>query len=231
MLISCFLFPVSSPAIVDSDGLTEKETHRKWLGDYDGMVKERVIRALVPYSKTFYFLDGGQQQGLTYEALKHFEEFVNKREKTKNLKIHIIFIPTPRNRLLTDLRAGIGDIAAGNLTITATRSKEVDFGDPLVGNVSEIIVAGAKEPKLKTLFDLAGRDVYVRKSSSYYESLLKLNQGLKQMNKPPVEIVPVDDHLEDEDLLEMMNAGIIPIIVRQEKLKEVKKDIFEKHYR
>lgn len=213
LLTSCFLLPFTSLAIVDSEGLKEGDFRREWVGDYDGMVKERVIRALIPTSKTFYFLDRGQQRGLTYEALKHFEEFINKREKTKTLKITIVFIPTPRNRLFADLQAGIGDIAAGNLTITAERSKLVDFADPLVKDVDEIVVTGTKEPKLENLFDLSGREVYVRKSSSYYESLLKLNQGLRQMKKAPVKIVQADEYLEDEDLLEMMDAGIIPAIV------------------
>ena len=33
----------------------------KWQGDFDGMTKRREIRALVAYSKTFYFLDHGHQ--------------------------------------------------------------------------------------------------------------------------------------------------------------------------
>ncbi len=213
VLAGVLLDPFFSQAKDSFKASVEGEVSREWFGDYNGMVKERVIRALVPYSKTFYFLDGAHQRGLTYESLKHFEEFVNKREKTRTLKISILFIPTPRHRLFADLQAGIGDIAAGNLTITADRSKQIDFADPLAKNVDEIIVTAAKEPKLKNLFDLSGREVYVRKSSSYYESLLRLNKGLQEMNRDPVKIIPADEYLEDEDLLEMMNAGIIPAIV------------------
>ena len=43
---------------------------KKWTGDLDGMVKRRIIRALVPYSKTFYFNDRGKEQGLAYEAFR-----------------------------------------------------------------------------------------------------------------------------------------------------------------
>ena len=63
-------------SFVDSLKLDEK-----WTGDFDGMAKRRYIRALVPYSKTFYFLDGPDQRGLEYELLKEFEEYINKKLK------------------------------------------------------------------------------------------------------------------------------------------------------
>jgi len=204
---------ISSHALVGQEGISEEAIRQKWTGDYDGMLKEHVIRALIPYSKTFYFLDGAEQKGLTYEAMKEFEKYVNNREKSKNLKIQVMVIPTPRNRLFEDLREGFGDIAAGNLTITTERSKLVDFSDPLAKNVDEIVVTAAGEPAIKTVFDLSGREIYVRKSSSYYESLQKLNKGLKEMGKAPVKIHEADEYLEDEDLLEMMDAGVIPAII------------------
>ena len=73
---------------------------QKWSGDFDGMVERHEIRALVPYSKTLYFLDGADQRGLAYEGLKKFEEHINKQLKKKILKIKIIIIPTRRDRLL-----------------------------------------------------------------------------------------------------------------------------------
>lgn len=214
LAVACSLiFSISAFALVDQEGLAEESIRTKWIGDYDGMVESRLIRVLIPYSKTFYFLDAGKQIGLTYEAAKEFEKFVNNREKTKTLKIHIIVIPTPRNRLFRDIQEGLGDISAGNLTITAERLKLVDFADPLSRNVDEIVVTAAGVPELKNIFDLSGREVYVRKSSSYYESLQKLNKGLREMGRNPVKINEADEYLEDEDLLEMMDAGIIPAVV------------------
>jgi hypothetical protein len=35
---------------------------QNWTGDFDQMVERHRIRALVPYSKTFYFLDGADQR-------------------------------------------------------------------------------------------------------------------------------------------------------------------------
>ena len=119
---------------------------RKWTGDFDNMIERRVIRALVPFSKTFYFLDGPHPRGLTYEGLKEFETYINKKLKKKHLKVHVVIIPTARDRLLPDLIAGRGDIAAGNLTITLERRKQVDFADPFFSRVDEIIVTGPTSP-------------------------------------------------------------------------------------
>lgn len=227
-LVSMLCVPSMAGAIVNPEGLSEQLIRNKQTGDYDVMVRERVIRVLVPYSKTFYFLDQGKQRGLTYEALKQFEAFVNKREKTKTLKINILFITTSRDKLLADLQEGVGDIAAGNLTITKERSKLVDFANPFAGNIDEIVVTATGEPALKNLFDLSGREVYVRKSSSYYESLLKLNKGLHEMGKEEVKLIPVDEYLEDEDLLEMVNVGVIPTLIVDSHKAQFWAQIFEK---
>jgi membrane-bound lytic murein transglycosylase MltF len=55
--------------------------------------------------------------------------------------------------------------------------------------------------------------VHVRKASSYYESLVALNDRLKQAGKPPAKLVLVPDALEDEDMLEMLHAGLFEAIV------------------
>jgi hypothetical protein len=70
----------------------------KWQGDFDGMAKRREIRALMVYSKTFYFLDQGRQRGATYDLLKEFEKFVNEKLETKTLKIRLLFIPVRSRR-------------------------------------------------------------------------------------------------------------------------------------
>ena len=187
--------------------------NEKFLGDYDKMVKERIIRALVPYSKTFYFLDGATARGISHDNLREFEKGINKKLKSKHLKVHVVITPTARDRLLDDLEAGLGDLAVGNLTITPERLKRVDFSDPMMKNIDEVVVTSEKGPKLKHLDDLAGREIHVRKSSSYYESLLALNSKLKKDGKKEIRIIPADENLEDEDLLEMVNAGLVPMVV------------------
>ena len=192
---------------------SDLELGKKWSGDFDGMAERHLIRALVPPSKTFYFLDGADQRGLTYELLKEFETYLNSELKRKALKIKVVVIPTKRDRLLPALVEGLGDIAAGNLTITPARQKDVDFSAPHLTGVDEIIITGPGSPPITALNDLSGKEIHVRKSSSYYESLMQLNDRFKKSGRAPIKIVPADEYMEDEDLLEMMNVGLIPMIV------------------
>lgn len=185
-------------------------------GDFDVMVNSRVIRVLVPYSRTLYFSDKGHERGLTAELVREFERYLNKTyaDRLGKRPLTVIIIPTTRDRLLPDLAAGLGDIAAGNLTETETRLKQVDFFAPRDRKpVRELAVTGPKSPTLKSLDDLAGKTVHVRRASSYYESLTALNNRLRQSGKAPMELVLLPDALEDEDVLEMVNAGLLSIVV------------------
>ena len=184
-----------------------------WTGDLDGMVERRVVRMLVPYSKTFYFLDGATQRGITYELSREFEKQLNKKFKTKALRVEVAIIPTPFDRLVAGVAEGYGDIAAGNLTITEGRRELVDFGDPLYGDVSEVVVTPKSTPPIESEDDLSGREIHVRESSSYHESLLALNERLAAAGKDPVDIRLANELLDDEDLLEMVHAEMIPAVL------------------
>lgn len=202
----------ASPAAVRRLNLGNKP----WKGDFDAMVERRVIRVLVPYSRTLYFSDKGHECGLTAGLVRDFERYLNKTYASRLGKrpLTIIIIPTTRDRLLPDLAAGLGDIAAGNLTETDERLKVVDFAAPRDRKpVRELIVTGPKAPALASLDDLSGKTVHVRRASSYYESLTALNEQLRKAGKAPMRLVLLPDALEDEDAMEMANAGLLPILV------------------
>lgn len=182
-------------------------------GDIDEMVEKRVIRVLMPYSKTFFFFDGAHPRGASYDMSRAFETFINKKFKTKTLKIHVIAIPTARKNLFPYLAQGLGDIAMGNLTITDERLKQADFSTPVAENIREILVTAESVGPVNSMFDLVGKKIHVRKSSSYYESLVEFNKTLKSVKKKAVKIIEANDSLEDEDLLEMVNAGLIKYMV------------------
>ena len=181
--------------------------------DLDGIAKRRVVRALVVRSRTFYFFDGAAQRGLSYEMLRAFEEFLNGKLGTGALKISLVFVPVIRDQLLPALTAGYGDLAVANLTITPARREQVDFSIPVRRNVSEILVTGPASPAIASVQDLSGKTVHARASSSYYESLAALNERLQAQGKAPVQVKAADEHIEDEGLLEMVQAGLIPAVV------------------
>lgn len=188
---------------------------KKFTGDLNGMLQRRVIRALVVYSQTQFYVVRGRPQGIAYDALKAFEGFINKKfpAKTKHLSLHVIFIPVARDQMLPLLAEGKGDIAVGALTVTPERQKLIDFTEPTARNISEIVVTGPRSPAIANMEDLSGQEVFVRKSSSYWESLDKVNQQLKKDGKAEVKLRAAPEDLEDENLLEMLNAGLVGIVI------------------
>jgi membrane-bound lytic murein transglycosylase MltF len=182
-------------------------------GDLDVMLEARVVRVLVPSSRTLYFNDRGKQRGLTADTLSDFEIFLNKKFPIKNRPIVVVALPSTRDRLISGLVEGNGDIAAGNITITPERDKLVDFSRPIAEDVAEIVVSGPRSPKLASLDDLGGKEVHVRPSSSYHASLVALNARLRAAGKAQARIVAVPDTLEDEDLMDMVAAGLFNFTV------------------
>lgn len=206
---------VELPTPADSSQRQLSLDNQPWQGDFDQMLERRLIRVLAPYSRTLYFHDKGRERGLTAELARNFERYVNKAyaKQLQKRPVTVVIVPTTRDRLLDDLNKGLGDIVAANLTETAERLQWADFLAPEDYSISELVLTGPNEPQIGQIEDLAGKRVYVRPSSSYYQSLSVLNERLKNAGKEPVQIVQVPDAIEDEDLMEMLNAGLLGLIV------------------
>jgi len=197
-----------------------------WTGDYPALKDRRVVRMLVVYSKTFYFIDKAQQRGITYDMGMELEKFLNAGNKDKTRPIRVVFIPVSRDQLVSGVAAGAGDIATGGLTITPGREKLLDFTVPAADNINEILVTAPDIAPPASVDELSGRSVFVRKSSAYYESLTDLNSQLAAAGKKPVEIVLAEENLEDEDILEMVNAGLVDATVVDSYVADFWKEIF-----
>jgi membrane-bound lytic murein transglycosylase MltF len=204
--------PVPSPY----DALPEDARNildEPFTGDLDEMVKRRLIRAGVVFNRTHYFIDKGLQRGMAYESMHLFEEELNKRLKTGLLKVHVAAVPLSRDQLFPALQKGLVDVVAAAITITPERMKLANFSTPTRTGVSEIPVIATDVSPVGTAEDLSGREVFIRRSSSYYESLQQLNESLKSSGKRPVIIKEAPEALEDDDLLEMVNAGLVEITI------------------
>jgi membrane-bound lytic murein transglycosylase MltF len=195
-------------------------------GDLDEMVKRRIIRAGVVFNRTQYFIDRGVQRGISYESIKLFEDELNKRLKTGLLKVHVAFVPLGRDQLFPALQSGKVDFVAAALTITPARREIVDFSIPTRTGVSEIVVTASNVPPVATADDLSGREVFVRRSSSYYESLQSLNESLTKRGRAPVTIKEAPEALEDDDVLEMVNAGLVEVSIVDDFVAEFWSQVF-----
>jgi membrane-bound lytic murein transglycosylase MltF len=207
--------PQSEPAAAEEVRKLEL-SNKPWTGDFDRMLQRRIIRVLAPYSRSLYFNDKGHERGLTAEIVRDFERWINKKyaQTLGRRPLTVYIIPSTRDKLLPELVSGMGDAAIGNLTVTEERLKIADFVSPEgVRIMRELVVTGPQSPAIASVDDLSGETVHVRKASSYYASLEALNVRFKQDGKPPVNLILVPDALEDEDMMEMLNAGLLGIIV------------------
>jgi membrane-bound lytic murein transglycosylase MltF len=199
---------------------------RPFTGDFDEMVKRRVIRVGVTFNRTHYFIDGGQERGLTYEATKAFETDLNSDLKTGNLKVHVALLPMSRDQLYQALATGRVDMVAAMVTVRPELEKVALFSEPTRTNVSQVVVTGPGAPPITTADDLAGQEVFVRRTSPYFETLTRLSADLTKRGKPAIVIAEAPDALEDDDILEMVNAGLAPITVVDDYLAGFWKQIF-----
>jgi membrane-bound lytic murein transglycosylase MltF len=177
-------------------------------GDLDGMRERRVLRVGVAYNRTHYFIDQGVQRGLTYESFKLFEDGLNKNVKSPLDRLHVVFLPMSRDEMQAALLDGRVDVLAANLTITPERRKIADFSDPVRTDVNEIVVSGPGAKVIRTKADLAGEEVFVRTGSTYHQHLVELNARLKAQGLAEMKLRLAPVSLEDDDILEMVNAGL-----------------------
>ena len=196
------------------------------LGDLDMMEESRVIRMLTVYGPGRYHLDGANAEGLVAEMASLFEKFINKHLGNGSLRTHVVVIPVARDELIPALLAGKGDIVSASLTITPERAEEVDFSIPTSKPLSEILVTGPSAPALESIDGLSGQTLFLRESSSYRESVEALNQRFAAANKAPVNIHYMSELLEDDDLIEMVNAGLLPWAIVDEYKPQLWEGVF-----
>jgi peptidoglycan lytic transglycosylase F len=112
--------------------------------------------------------------------------------------------------LVPALQDGRGDIIAANFTVTPARAAQIAFSHPLT-TVRERLVANVSSPPLDSVPDLAGREVVVRQSSSFWETL----QGLQRV-VPGFTLIPAPEELDTEEILHRITTGQYDVSVADE---------------
>jgi len=193
----------------------------RYTDDLDAMIQRRAIRVLTTYNRTNFFIADGQLRGFEYQLLQQYRDHLKTRVRKRSWPTVFLFIPLPFDQLLPALAEGRGDIAAAGLTITPEREKLVAFTKPYIQGVKEIVVTAKGVDGLATLEDLSGQSVYVNLGTSYAQSLTALNERLAAAGRAPVNVVPADPTLATEDILELVNIGVVKITIADNHLAEL----------
>jgi membrane-bound lytic murein transglycosylase MltF len=190
-------------------------------GDLDEMLKERRIRALVAINPISFFYSHGKPKGMTYEMMEQLQTYLNKKTKTGKFDVKVTFIPLRPDELGPALQAGIGDVIAQGVMITPGRQRNFAFTTPTKKDVNHILVTGSELANARTLDDLIGVDIYVNPLTAAYDSLAKINEERVKAGKPALSVKAADRNLHEDDLVEMVNGGLIPATVAMQHRAEL----------
>jgi len=184
--------------------------------DFDAMLERRAIKFYLPYSRSLYFIDKGRERGISADVMREFERWVNKKyaKQLGKRPFTVFAVVATRDKLLADLQGGYADVAVGNIKVLDELMNEVDFvGLDQNITTTEILVTGPASPTIASIDDLSGKTVHLREVSSQNLSLKALNERFRKEGRPEAKAVFVPNALEDEDLLEMLNAGLLQAII------------------
>lgn len=214
LLVIIALSAVAPLSLAQEQSVVDQIVQQKYTDDLPEIKKRKRIRALVTYSRTdFFFDDSGAPIGLQVEFMHEFEKQLNKGVKREADKVRVQFIPTTFDRLIPDLLEGRGDIAAAILTLTNERQKKIKFITSNRQKIAELVVTHKSVDNITAVEDLAGQELYVLRGSSYAEHLRALNKTFKKNKLKPIKIVEADSTQTSEDILELVNAGVVKITV------------------
>ena len=191
-----------------TSGIIEQRTN-----DLPDMLKIKKIRVLTTYTFGNYFLHQGQARGFEYSKMEEFRKFLTKGKSRKDMQVDFFYLPLPYDMLIESLNLGYGDIVAANLTITPDRSQDVDFTDPYLWGIKEVLVSKKGIKGMNKLEDLSGKRIHVRQDSSYHSSLEKINQKFNAKNLDPIQIETLPGLINTGEIMEMVNAGIIDFTI------------------
>jgi membrane-bound lytic murein transglycosylase MltF len=199
--------------------LEDRINGEKWIGDLDGIAKRRILRILVAPSALGFYFNGTEMQGALYEFGLELEKELNQKLKTGDLPIYVVYIPVARQEMISKLAAGYADIA-GSLSAPREQTSNVDYTAPLIPDAEGVVVTGPASPPISRLEDLSGQEIYVHENTAIWDKLTELNEQFRKAGRAPVELVPADPDLLDDDIVQAVNAGLVPATIMYDKIAD-----------
>ena len=168
-------------------------------GDLGAIMKRGELRILMSAEEGPYLPRKGSPIDFEVEVATKFAQ-------TLGLKVKTVYVKR-FEKLLPALLAGEGDLIAANLTITESRKELIDFTVPLA-HVKEQLVYRATDPPMDNVSQIVGRTVAVRKSTSFWQSLMTLKELYPGFN---IEALP--ESYSNEKIMELLVSGKIDLTI------------------
>ncbi len=188
--------------------------------DLDAIKKDGVLKALVVYSSTSYFLYKGRPMGFEYELLERLAEHLG-------LKLEIV-VSKDLDSEFEVLNRGDVDLIAHGMTITNQRKWEVDFTEYLY--LTKQVLVQRKPSNHKTLswgnlqkriirdpIELIGDTVSIRRNSAYYERIKSLSNEIGG----EIFIDTLDSQLSTGEIIDMVVDGTVKYTIADENLAKI----------
>ena len=176
------------------------------------------IRVLTRNNDTSFFIHRGHRMGFDYELGKKLAH---------RLGIRVDMVVTASwGDMVPRLLRGEGDVIAAEVTVTEARKKQVLFTEPW-GKTREVVVYREGAAPVGRPEDLAGKEVRVRKSSTYHETLVELSSKLESQGLAPVHIGIVPEDWETDTILTAVSKGEIPYTVADALLADIHAAYFD----
>ena len=184
-----------------------------WTGDLTAIIERGFLRIGTAYNPVLFSYSGADQRGVVVDLSSQMQEHLRKKLGKPAHNLTIVIAALPRDRMLPALVEGRVDVLMANLTVTPERLALVDFTNPLAKGIREVLVTGPSAPEITSLDDLADVKLYVRTSSSYAEHLRALNAARQAAGSPEISFEPMDENMEDSDILELVGVGTLPAAI------------------
>ena len=178
-----------------------------------------VLKVLVNQSRNSSGEVKGEPIGVEYHRIRAFEQYLN-RNALGRREIHLKIIPKAKDQLLGALLRGEGDLVAPGELLSLRGASSLSASAPLRKDVPVILVSRKGNHRYQRLEQLSGRSITLPAGSVAAEALRQVNQKLAERKLAPIVVEWVDPSLAVEDVLEMVQAGILPITAVEQPIAE-----------
>jgi membrane-bound lytic murein transglycosylase MltF len=181
-------------------------------GGLDRIRDRGFLRMAVAPDPLMIAFDGERALGVAMEIARELELYMGSQPDAGRTPTVVVPTPMPRREVPDSVSDGLTDFAT--LTVsTARQDPGLDYTQPLIREVTDVPILGPALAEVDGLDDLQGVPVYLAEGSRYVANAQALNAEREAAGLPLLDLRFVDGRLDDYDLIEMVEVGLIPATI------------------